>query len=125
MASEAVPLNPALAAAISMPPALVQAIQEDPELLVALTRGQLAIVQDRLIRKALGDPEITYSSLVAIHEILAKNANLKGAQPSGPGGAGAPQVLIQILRAPGKETVVIDGKAQPVLVEKANDVPHA
>lgn len=110
---EPIPLPPALNAAIAMPPALVEAIEKDPELLVELTRGQLAIVQDRLVRKALGDPEVTLSQLAAVHEALTKNANLKGSQ-AGVAGAG-PQVTINILRAPGKAAgVTIEGTAVTV-----------
>ena len=108
---EPIPLPPALNAAIAMPPALVEAIEKDPELLVELTRGQLAIVQDRLVRKALGDPQVTLSQLAAVHEALTKNANLKPAA-GGHGGSGV-QVTINFVRAKG-EGVTIDGKTGAV-----------
>lgn len=105
------PLNPALAQAISMPPALVEAIEDDPELLVKLTRGQLAIVQDRLVKRALTDSEITLSQLAIVHEALAKQANLKGTQAqvgAGPGG----QVVINFFVGDKKEAFVIEGQGQ-------------
>lgn len=111
---EKLTISPALAAAIAMPPALVEAIEKDPELLVALTRGQLAIVQDRLVRKALTDPEITLSQLAAVHEALTKNAQLKSPQQPLPFGVAGPQVIINFIRAPGKAPVTIEGKATVV-----------
>lgn len=117
MAQDTTPLNPALDKAIAMPPALVEAIEKDPELLVQLTRGQLAIVQDRLVRRALTDPQITIAQLAAVHEALAKQASLKGGQQP-LAGAGGPQVVINFIRAPGKAPVTIEGTAVPVLPEK-------
>ncbi len=106
-------LPAAIAKALDMPPALVQAIQKEPELLVALTRGQLAIVQDRMIRMALADPTITLGQLAVVHERLSKNAKLE--QTAAPAqGAGAPQVVINIIRGGGRPGVVIEGTATPV-----------
>lgn len=118
MSEEAVTLNPALSAAIAMPPALVEAIEDDPELLVKLTRGQLAIVQDRLVRRALSDPEITLGQLAVVHEALAKQANLKAAQQAG-AGAGGPQIVINFVRAADKEKVVIEGSGTVIATEPA------
>lgn len=111
-APELKPMNPAEAAAIAMPPALIQAIEEDPELLVRLTRGQLAIVQDRLVRRALTDPEITLSQLAVVHEALAKQANLKAAQAQIGNGQG--QLVVNFYVGGKKEPLVIEGQAADV-----------
>lgn len=113
-----VPLPVALDKTIAMPPALVEAIEKDPDLLVALTRGQLAIVQDRLVRKALTDPEISLGQLAMVHEALTKNAALKNPQPSPiAGGAGGAKVVINIMRAPGREAVTIESGEHKVVAD--------
>lgn len=114
MSEQEQPLTPAMAEAIKMPPALVQAIQEDPELLVELTRGQLALVQDRMIRKALADPEISLAQLAVVHERLSKNARLEPKEGAPGAGAGAPKVVINIIRGSGRPGVTIEGTAAVV-----------
>lgn len=114
MTTEIEPLNAALAKSLLMPPALVEAIQDDPDLLVKLTRGQLAVVQDRLVRRALTDPDISIAQLATIHEALARAANVKGIQPAAQATA-AQSVVIQIIRSPAKgEGLTIEGKATQV-----------
>lgn len=111
MTTEAVEINPALAAAISMPPALVQALEKDPELLVELTRGQLAIVQQRLVQKALTDPEITLGQLATVHEALVKNAHLKGNQ-QGQGMPVGAQIIVNFIVGGENKPLVIEGQSQ-------------
>lgn len=102
------PLNPNTQQAIHMPPALVEAVQESPELLTQLTRGQLAVVQDRMVQKVLGDPTASVSALVTVHKALSDNAQLKKTE-AGTGAAGA-QVVINFIRSAGKETLTIDNE---------------
>jgi hypothetical protein len=114
MSEEVEPLNPNTQQAISLPPALVEAVQENPELLTELTRGQLAVVQDRMVQKVLGDPAASVAMLTAVHKALSDNAQLKP-QAGAVGGGGA-QVVINFIRAPGKETVTIENATgKPVL----------
>lgn len=99
-------LPPAVEAHIAMPPALVEAVQEDPELLVQLTRGQLAVVQDRMVSRVMKDPDATIGQLASVHEQLSKNARLK--PEAGASSNSAAQVVINFIRAPGKDTLTID-----------------
>lgn len=98
--------------AIAMAPALVEAVQEDPELLAKLSRGQLAVVQDRMVRRVLGNPDSTIAQLAQVHSALSTNAQLKPAAGTMVGGGN--QVIINFIRAPGKETVVVEGQATHV-----------
>lgn len=70
-------LPPATQHHIALSPALVEAAQEDPDLLVQLTRGQLAVVQDRMVRRVLGDPDVSVGALATVHKALSENAQLK------------------------------------------------
>ncbi len=62
--------------AVALSPAFVTEVQDDPELLVRLTRGQLAIVQDRMVRKLLGNPDASSAQFAVVHEALSKNAKI-------------------------------------------------
>ncbi len=99
---------------IAMPPALVQGAQEDPELLVQLTRGQLAVIQDRMVRRVLGDPEATVGALATVHKALSENAQLKPGQGvRGAAGDGV-GVVINFIIGSEKKSLTIEGQAQPV-----------
>lgn len=106
------PVSPAAAQKIAISPQLVELCQKNPEILVELARGQLAIVQDRLVRMAIANPEATVSQLAAVHEQLSKIARV-GGKEQGVGG-GQQQVVINIIRGAGKEKVVIEGEATRV-----------
>lgn len=71
-----VSLPPAASHAIKIDPALVEAVQDEPEILTRLTRGQLMLVQDRMVRKVMGDPDASATALAVVHERLSKNAKL-------------------------------------------------
>lgn len=106
-------LKPAEAKAISMPPALVEEIQGTPELLQALARGQLALIQDRMVRKVLSDPNATVGAYAQVHDALAKIAfGRGGGAASGAGeGAGKPGVQINIIRAARRgDAITIEGE---------------
>lgn len=100
-------LDPAVDAHISMPPALVEAVQEDPELLAKLTRGQLAVVQDRMVRNVLGNPDTTIGQLATVHKALSDNAQLKPAPGQG-GAAAGTQLVINFIVGGKKEQLTID-----------------
>ncbi len=76
-------------APIEVPPQLIEACQNDPELLTMLARGQLALVQHRMVHKILNNPDVSVGQFVAVHERLAKIAKVEGpdksAQGAGPG----------------------------------------
>jgi hypothetical protein len=99
-------LNPNTQQAINLPPALVEAVQENPELLTQLTRGQLAVVQDRMVQRVLGDPAASVSALATVHKALSDNAQLKKNDATAAGGG--TQVVINFIRSAGKETLTID-----------------
>ena len=98
-------------APINMPPALVEACQQDPELLTQLTRGQLAVVQDRMVQMALSSSEVTLGQLAAVHDALTKNAQLKKTEASGPSGQ---SITINFIRESRNEKVVVEGQAVPL-----------
>lgn len=107
-------LNPAEAKPLELAPALIEAVQEDPELLVHITRSQLAVVQDRMVKKLLENKDASMAQYAAVHEQLSKNARIKEA-PAGAGGqSGGTQVVINFIRAPGHEKVVIEGQSTVV-----------
>lgn len=107
-------LNPNTEQAISLPPALVEAVQENPELLTELTRGQLAVVQDRMVQRVLKDPQASIAQLATVHKALSDNAHLKKAETVGP--TGGTQVVINFIReARSNEKVVIQGETPPAL----------
>lgn len=108
--SDAFGMSAAEAHAVALSPKLVELCQDDPELLQRLARGQLAIVQDRLVRKVLNNPDVTPAQLAIVHERLSKISRVEGTPPAA-GGAGQ-QVTINIIRAPGKDQVVIEGEAK-------------
>lgn len=108
-------LDAAEAKTISLPPALVEQIQSAPELLVQLARGQLALVQDRMVRRVLTDPNTTVGAYAQVHDALAKVAFGKGGGAGGEslGGRG-PSFQINILRA--------SKKGQGVTIEAEKEV---
>jgi hypothetical protein len=105
------PLNPNTKQAIALPPALVEAVQEDPELLVSLTRGQLAVVQDRMVQKVIGDPEASVAQLATVHKALSDNAQLK--QQTGVT-AGGQQLIVNFIVGGKKESLIVEGTAKQV-----------
>lgn len=109
-------LTAAESKAISLPPALVEMVQGSPDLLVQLARGQLALVQDRMVRRVLQDPQATSQQFAQVHDALAKVAFGKGG--AGGGGEGVsrgPQFQINILRAPKRgDGVTIDAQSVTV-----------
>jgi hypothetical protein len=118
--NDAAPLAPPAPAAldhIKVPPQLVEACQGDPELLVALARGQLALVQDRLVRKVLNDPEASVGQMAAVHERLSKIARVENAGQQSNAGQ---QVTINIIRGEGRPAVTIEGTAQKVVTPDAD-----
>lgn len=106
-------LDPTVDRYIALPPALVEGAQDDPELLTKLTRGQLAVVQDRMVRRVLGDPEATVGALAAVHKALSENAQLKPAQGARAPGDGA-GVVINFIVGGEKKTLTIEGQAQAI-----------
>lgn len=95
-----------------MPPALVEAAQEDPEVLTKLTRGQLAVIQDRMVRRVLADQDVSVGALVSVHDALAKNARLK---PEATAASAGGQVVINFIVGGKKEQLTIDNATgQPV-----------
>lgn len=93
---------------IAMEPALVEAVQENPELLAQLTRGQLAVVQDRLVTRVLNNPDSSIAQLAQVHAALSSNAQLKPA--AGASAGGSAQVVINFMIGGKKEPLVIDGQ---------------
>lgn len=63
--------------AIIIPPELVTICQNDPEEFVRLTRGQLVIVQDRMVQKLLDNQSATVAQYATVHERLSKNAQVE------------------------------------------------
>lgn len=110
--TEHVPPSPAELAPIGVPPALIEACQEDPELLTLLARGQLALVQHKMVHKILNHPDASIGQFVAVHERLSKIAKVEGPDKSKEGGG--QQVVINIMRMGGKEQVTIEGEAKRV-----------
>ena len=108
------PLDPANAKTLTLHPAIVEGVQEDPELLVQMSRAQLAVVQDRMVKRALESNDTTIGQLAVVHERLSKNAKLEPQQGAAAGHPGT-QVVINFIRAPGKEKVVIDSTPQQVI----------
>lgn len=104
-------LSPATQHHIAMPPALVEAAQEDPEVLTKLTRGQLAVVQDRMVRRVLGDPDATVTQLAAVHKALSDNAQMKQAVTAAGAGGG---VTINFVFGKKRELLTIEGQATDV-----------
>lgn len=105
--------NKAVAQTVALHPAIVEDVAVNPEKLVELTRSQLAIVQDRMVRKILTDPQATIGQFANVHERLSKNANLTPQQAVG----GSAQVVINFIRA-GKEPVTIEAQAQRIEAPK-------
>lgn len=62
--------------ALEVPPALVQAVQEDPSILVELSRSQLLVVQDLMVRRLIDTPDASISAHAAVHEAIRKNAQM-------------------------------------------------
>lgn len=109
--TEATQLNPAVEQQLQIAPALVEAVREDPELLTQVTRAQLAVVQDRLVKKVLSDPDASVAQLAAVHERLAKGAKTETKEQGGPKTA---SVVINFIRGGGREGVTIEGTATAV-----------
>jgi hypothetical protein len=61
---------------LAIPPALVEAVQEDPSLIAQISRSQLLVVQDMMVRKLMSNPDVTPAQLAAAHERLTKTAQL-------------------------------------------------
>lgn len=97
---------------IKIPPALVEACAEDPELLTKLSRSQLAVVQDLMVRRLIDNPETSLALHATVHAQLSKNANIN-AKDEAAAQRGA-QVVINFHRHGKDETVVIESKAEPV-----------
>jgi hypothetical protein len=64
---------------LSLPPAMLEAIGEDPEVLVSLSRVQLAMVNDRMVKKLMANPDPSPNQFTAVSEQLRKTATLTGA----------------------------------------------
>ena len=92
---------------LALAPALVEACQEDPEVLVALTRAQLAVVQDRMVKGLLSDPNASIAQYSTVHERLSKNARLESKEAQGGAAGGGFSVVIN-LAPPASVTRVID-----------------
>jgi hypothetical protein len=105
------PVADAALAKVQLPPALVEMIQDDPELLVKFSRGQLAIVQQRMVQMLLGNKDATVAAYVQVHERLSKNARI---EPKEGVTGGAQQVVINIIRGGGRAPVTIEGDAVKV-----------
>lgn len=105
-------IPPAVDKHVSVPPQLVEAVQEDPELLVKLTRSQMAVVQDRMVRRVLEDADVSLSALAAVHERLSKGARIEAKEQAQ--GAGGAQVVINFHRHSGRDTVTIEGSSTEV-----------
>jgi hypothetical protein len=64
---------------LSLPPAMLEAIGEDPEVLVNLSRVQLALVNDRMVKKLMATPDPSPNQFTAVSEQLRKTATMTGA----------------------------------------------
>lgn len=101
--------NPALARLLNLPPAALEEISENPDALSKLSRVQLAMVQEKLARQYLDNPDASVAQGTAVHEALRKVSNLEPRQAGGPAGGGF-SVTINI---PGIEkSLVVEGKAE-------------
>lgn len=98
---------------LTLHPAIVEACTDDPDALVELTRAQLAVVQDRMVKRALQNVDTSIAQLATVHERLSKNAQIEK-HPTGPAGAMGAQVIINFIRSPGRESVTIEGTAAKV-----------
>ncbi len=83
--SDDTPKNPALARLLNLPPAALEEISENPDALSKLSRVQLAMVQEKLARQYLDNPDASVAQGTAVHEALRKVSNLEGnnARPAG------------------------------------------
>lgn len=99
----------AISNTLLVPPQLVEAVQEDPELLVQLTRSQLVVVQDKMVRAILDDNKATVAQMAVVHERLSKNARIENKE--GQQGNAGTQIVINFHRHSGRETVVVEGQA--------------
>ena len=61
---------------IAVAPQLIDAVRDDPEILAKLSRAQLTMVQDKLTRQYLENPDATVAQGTAVAETLRKTANL-------------------------------------------------
>lgn len=105
MSDELEPVSKTHLDKVAVAPALVEAVQKNPDLLREITLGQLMIVQDRMVRKVLTDPEASAAALALVHERLSKNAKVEA-----PVQTGGQQVIINLIRGKGKEAVTIEGQ---------------
>lgn len=108
-------------AAITLPPELVTQCKEDPQVLVEMTRGQLAIVQDRMVTKLLTSGEATLAQYAQVHERLSKNA---GVEPKQFGGSGAGfSIVLNVGPQPSKtEAATID--VTPTSIGRGDAAPE-
>lgn len=102
--------NPVAMAHVAVPPALIEEVQQNPDALVEITRGQLALVQDRMVRKVLADGSASIAQLAVVHERLSKNAGFESKERGG--GGKPPQVVINFIR---------DGERAPVTITAEGD----
>jgi len=77
--------NPALARLLNLPPAALEEISENPDALSKLSRVQLAMVQEKLARQYLDNPDASVAQGTAVHEALRKVSNLEPKQGTGNG----------------------------------------
>lgn len=62
---------------LALPPAVLEAISDDPEILMQLSRVQLAVVNDRMVKKLLATPDPSHAQYTAVSEQLRKTATLQ------------------------------------------------
>ncbi len=106
--SDDIPENPALARLLNLPPAALEEISENPDALSQLSRVQLALVQEKLTRQYLDNPEASVAQGTAVHEALRKVSNLEGANAKPTGGAGPSVVFNFNVAKPPAVTVTDD-----------------
>lgn len=95
---------------IAVAPQLIDAVREDPEILAKLSRAQLTMVQDKLTRQYLENPDATVAQGAAVAETLRKTANLDPKEGrAGPGNGFS--ITINIPQTAGAPAAVIEGKA--------------
>lgn len=107
--------NPALARLLNLPPAALEEISENPDALSKLSRVQLAMVQEKLARQYLDNPDASVAQGTAVHEALRKVSNLEPKQAGGAVGGGF-SITINIPTQTDDKSPAID--VTPTLVQE-------
>jgi hypothetical protein len=87
---------------LMLPPAMLEAIREDPEVLVGLSRVQLAMVNDRMVKKLMSTPDPSHSQFTAVSEQLRKTATMTGASVDAKGTGFSVNIVINQTPTPAR-----------------------